>query len=295
LFKVKILTGESNLEKSYKLLKGAIDLHIHTSPDVRERVVDDIEAAKQARDAGMRAIVLKCHDAITADRAYIARKVVPGIDVFGGVCLDLPVGGLNPYAIESAVKFTPRLPLTKIVWMPTFDAENWVLKRGLKGKGIPIVRNGNLVSDAREVLNAIARFNLTLATGHLSVDEIKILITEAKNVGVKKIIVNHPHLDVINMTIEDQKEVAKMGAYLEHCFIVCHQCKYTTPERVAEAIKAVGAEHCIMATDFGQATNPPPVEGMRMFISSMLALGISENEIEIMVKRNPARILELTN
>ena len=287
----------------YERLQGAIDLHVHASPDVfRERLIDEIELAKQARNVGMRAVVLKCHHALTSDRAYLVRKIVSGIEVFGGICLNRAVGGLNPYAVRSAIKFASDQPLCKIVWMPTLDATNFVRNKSLKGnpyydqkiEDVSIFWRDSLVPEAEEILNIIADHNVILATGHLSVEETKKLVEEAKNAGVKKILVNHPEMNYINMSIEDQKEVAQRGAYLEHCLIsCCPMSMHTTPAKIAEAIKTVGARQCVMSTDFGQVYNATPIEGLRSFINLMIMNQISDLEIELMVKKNPAKLLGL--
>jgi len=99
-----------------ELLKGSCDLHDHTGPAMFERLVDDFEAAKQAGDAGMKAIVLKDHHDDTSRRAYLTRKVVPGIEVFGSVVLNYWTGGLNPFAVDVAIK-GPRSSLCP-QWMP---------------------------------------------------------------------------------------------------------------------------------------------------------------------------------
>ena len=278
------------------MLRGAIDLHLHGDPDVYiERLSDWFELAKQAREVGMRAIVAKSHHALTANCAYLVRKMVPGIEVFGGICLDRPVGGLNVYAVETAMKFRfDGQSLCKIVWMPTHDAAGHIMKTKSKRKGISILGNEGLVPEIEEILNIIAKCGAILATGHLSIEETKKLVEEAKNKGMEKILINHPESHTVQISIEDQKELAELGAYLEHNFSGCTpMAMTTTPAKIAEAIKVVGAEHCVIATGLGQAYNPPPVEGFRMFVCSLLANGITRSEIELMAKKNPAKLLGL--
>src|ERR1700720_3969083 len=105
-------------------LAGVIDIHVHSDPDSTPRSIDAIDLAKLAKQRGMRGLVLKNHYESTAALAYIVRKEVPGIEVFGGIDLNLTVGGINPAAVE-------RMTMMKggwgrVVWMPTFDAENQV-------------------------------------------------------------------------------------------------------------------------------------------------------------------------
>jgi len=283
--------------KADEILKGSIDLHVHAAPDTIERPIDEFEVAEQARNAGMRAIVFKCADTITSDRAFLIRKIVTGIEVFGGICLNYPLGGLNFHAIEAAVKFVPMHSLTRIVWMPTLDAENHIKKRGLtesRKKGISILREGELSSETKEVLRTIREHDLVLATGHLSVDETKILVHEATKIGVEKIVATHVDSSLFDMSIEDQKELREMGAYLEHTFAGCMPTYRPNPidaAEIAKAIKDVGASSCVMATDLGNIYHPTPVEGMRMFIHVMMKHGISRGEIDKMIKENPAVLL----
>jgi len=292
-----------------KILKGAIDIHVHAAPDLYARSLNAIELAKQAAMAGMRAIVLKCHFFPTVFMAYLAKKVISNeidvFDVFGGIVLNHYVGGLNPYAVEAAIKAGG-----KIVWMPTISAENHIkyfekAKKGtwlLKGKKLksakigisPLSKKGELVPEMEEILNIIADTNTILATGHLSAHEIEILVEEAKNLGVKKILINHPIFSAINMPVEKQKEIAKKGAYMEYVFVAFTPLRYSIhPEEVVKMIKEVGIERSIIATDLGQIDNPSPVEGLRTFIQILLETGLKPNEVRSLVTENPANLLNI--
>ncbi len=294
------------MRKDLNLLKGAIDLHVHSAPDLFNRSLDHIELAEQAREAHLRAVVLKCHFSMTPFRAYLAKKVVGGeVDIFGGIVLNQFVGGLNPFAVDVAIKAG-----AKIVWMPTISSKNHLRYYGgqvynaqkmTKGmlkplkEGIsPLDRRGELLPEAKEILDMVAEADIILATGHLSAKESEILVREAKEIGVKKILINHPEFEVVNMSMEDQKKMAKMGAYLEHTFLQLTPMWHTlSPDAFAEIIGKVGTEHSILATDLGQIHNPPPVEGMRVFIQILLEKGMNPQDIEIMVKKNPAKLLNL--
>ena len=103
---------------------GVIDMHVHSHPDVFGRNMDDIDVAQLAKSRGMRGIVLKNHVAETASRAAIAMRVVPGVEVFGGVVLNRAVGGINPDAVEWMHRtYGGR---GKIVWLPTFESDKHV-------------------------------------------------------------------------------------------------------------------------------------------------------------------------
>lgn len=284
-----------------ELMQGAIDVHMHTGPDVFPRLVNDIEAANQAKEAGMKAILIKNHMTCTADRAEIVSKIT-GFPVFGGVALNLPLGGLNPQAVDTALRMG-----AKEVWMPTLHAEeyladgshvpmfNKVLKSGLKGINI-LDQDGILKPEVLEIISMIAEKDAILGTGHISVKEAMVLVPMAKKMGVKKIFVTHPLSTMLNYTISDLKEILEKGAtMIEHNINdTTHQMKHPiSPDIIAEAILAVGAETAIMSTDGGQIINPRPVEMLESFISLMLDLGVSEKDIAMMVRDNPARMLEI--
>ncbi len=276
-----------------ELLKDAIDIHIHMGPDPnRRRRVNAYEAAIQAREANMRGIVLKSHDYITTPLTYTIQELVPEIEVYGGVTLDFEVGGLNPVVVEVAGKLA-----SKIVWMPTFSSKNDKQKRNVEGEGITILaQNGTILPVVREILELIKHYGMTLATGHLSTQEIFALLDEAARTGIERIIITHPLSISFGPTasIDDQKRMIREGVFIEHCFIATMPTSdRMDPQKIAHAIRAIGPEHCIMSTDFGQIFNPPPVEGMRMFIETMLRYDITEDEIITMVKKNPAKVLGL--
>lgn len=276
-----------------ELMKGAIDIHIHVGPDlIRRRRVTAYEAAIQAREAGMRRIVLKSHHYVTTPMTTLVRESVPGIELFGGLALDEDVGGLNPTAVKMAGRIG-----TKIVWMPTFSSRCDQERRGIKGKGIFLLDdNGKLLPAVTEILKFIKKYDITLATGHISTPEIFALLKGVKVEGVQRTIITHPLSTNVgcNATIEEQKKMVEEGAFIEHCFVATMPATgRLDPARMAEAIQAIGAENCIMSTDFGQIVNPPPVEGMRMFIETMILYGLSEEEIIKMVRHNPVKVLGL--
>src|SRR5215510_10453188 len=147
-----------------RLLEGAIDVHVHSLPDDRPRSIDAIEVAKLAHARKMRAIVLKNHYDSTAGLAYLVRKLVPDIEVFGGVALNLPVGGINVAAVEHMAAVSGGFG--RIVWMPTFDAENQVRTSKEDRPFVSVTQNGELLPAARDVITVIAKRDLVLATGH---------------------------------------------------------------------------------------------------------------------------------
>ena len=211
---VALKRSKKQMETS-ELVKGAIDIHIHPGPDPnRRRRVSAYEAAIQARDAGMRAIVLKSHDYLTAPLAFTVQQFVPEIEVYGGVSLDYEVGGLNPAAVEAAGKLA-----SKIVWMPTFSSKNDNEKHNIHGKGITILdQKGTILPVVREILELIKQYDMALATGHLSAQEIFVLLDEAIGAGIERIVITHPMSISFGPTasIEDQKRMIREGVFIDH-------------------------------------------------------------------------------
>jgi hypothetical protein len=296
------MAAKGSLEKKAgEMLRGTIDFHIHTGPDIYPRLLNDIEVARQAKRAGMRGILIKSHATITGDRAQIAQAVT-GLPVFGGVALNWHVGGLNKYAVECAAKLG-----VKEVWMPTTHATHYLkyvdhvpmfAKSMPKDiKGISILReDGRLVPELGQILEIIAKNGMILATGHLSPEEGLSLIPEARKAGIDKIVVTHPVATFVNYSTDQMREALSRGAtYLEHVFNDCtpQVANPLPPSALGDAIRAIGPAHCIMSTDSGQVVNPPPVRVMAWYIREMLQYGFSPKDIRTMTTTNPGRILGL--
>ncbi len=283
-----------------RLISGAIDTHIHMGPESRlTRKQDSLQVAKTALETGMRAIVLKNREYGTAALAQLVQCLVPGIKVFGSFTMDNEAGGLNPGAVLAWIKMGARY-----VWMPTATAANSkgkVLrsrKLDLPGEGITILdAKGKLKPVVKEILQIIKDNDVTLGTGHLAPDEIFALVDEAMKMGIKRVVLTHMHCDQLTdviLTDEQIVKLVKMGAMVEYSFWTCQNNIYTVdPKVLADSMKLAGFEHCVMSTDFGQIDNPPAPEGLKLFIAAMLKNGISEKDIETMVKKNPAKLLKL--
>ena len=268
-------------------LRGAVDVHVHSLPDSEPRSIDAFEIARLAKRYGMRALLFKNHNTHTASLAYLVSQAVPGIEVYGGIALNNTVGGINPNAVEHMARTTGRLG--RVVWMPTRDAGS-----------VPISRDGELLPEVKEVLAVMARENLSLATGHSSPEDALLLIREGRAMGIDRILVTHPMARNVSMTLEQQREAAGQGAYLEYCFnhvfpVSRGELREEGPslEAVATAIRAVGTEQAILSTDLGQQLNPVHTDGMISFILMLREQGFTEEEVDLMVKTNPARFLGL--
>ena len=284
------------MKKNAEILEGAVDMHVHAMPDFHPRMLDELEILKDAKEYGMRAIVSKSHYCLNADRMSLINSMVEGIECFGGVVLNPPVGGLNPSAVEAAIRYGG-----KEIWMPSFytkaHLENFPAFKGVvKGpsEGITLLENGQLKSEVHEILDLIAEANVILGTSHCSEDEIFVLVREALDHGVKKIIVTHPYCPVPNLSVDKQAELASLGAFLELCLYSAMPISgKVTAAGFAESIKTVGPERVVLATDFGQPFHPTPAEGMRIFCHNLMAVGIEKRDIEIMIKENPSYLLDL--
>jgi len=273
-------------------LKGALDIHVHSSPDDRPRSLDAIEAARMARARGMRAIVLKNHYESTAGLAYLVRKVVPDIELFGGIDLNLTVGGINPAAVEHMTRVSGGWG--RMVWMPTFDAENQVRYAKETRPFVSVSRDDELLPAVTQVISLIAKHSLALATGHSSAQEVLLLVREARRQGVQRIVVTHAMNAPILMTVPQMQEAATLGAFIE--FVggsLAAADAVARIDRFADAIRKVGPEFCILSSDLGQMGNALPADGFGAFLVAMRGKGFSERDVERMSKQNPARLLGL--
>jgi len=283
-------------------LAGVIDFHCHSGPDALPRSVSDLEIARLARRSGMRGLVLKNHFTSTADRAALVMQEVPGLEVFGGVVLNRAVGGVNVEAVRRMTEFEGGRG--KVVWLPTFDAENHVRHGREQRPSVPVMRNGQPVPKLAEVLRLIAEKDLVLATGHSSAEDTLALIPAAKRAGVRKILVTHAMADPINAGDAQMRRMGELGAVIE-CVWATHLAgdhapspsgrtqKQVTVAEYARAIRAIGAEHFLISSDLGQYLNPLHPDGLKAFITGLREAGITEADIDRMARRNPARLLGL--
>jgi len=270
------------------IFPGLVEMHVHTAPDVRARSLDDLELAREAARIGAKAVVIKSHHMLTADRAIVARSVAGNAAIYGGVTLNPSVGGLNPAVVDVALRLGG-----KIVWLPTLFA---VQHRRMEGKtgGIVVVEDGRVVPAAREIFSQIAAAGAILATGHQSPAEIRIIAAEATALGVRKILINHPEHKVVGMTLGDQKELRRefSAVFFERCFSQPSPAGYVSNIEVnARAIAEVGVESTVIATDAGQIENPPWAECWSRYLDGLSACGIREADIKKMAGEIPARLL----
>ena len=283
---------------------GVIDMHVHSHPDVFGRNMDDIDVAQLAKARGMRGILLKNHVSETASRAALVMKVVPGIEVFGGIVLNRAVGGINPDAVEWMHRVYGGRG--RVVWLPTFESDKHVKTFSKPDAvGLTVAPNGKVSAEMEAVLKIIARENLLLATGHMHPEEVIAVTRRARELGVKNILVTHALTNVPGLTMAQAKQVADMGAVIEVCFLqflagpnaplpfLTHWTQIGA-KHVAQAVKEIGAKSLVISSDLGQTGNMVHPDGLEAAIGAMKQQGISDGDIDIMMRKNPARLLGLS-
>lgn len=291
--------------EAWAAVRGAIDLHVHAGPDVIARRVEDVDLAREFRDRGLGGFVLKSHYTSTAERAVAVARAVPGVFVGGSITLNHAIGGLNPAAVEVAGRLGAR-----VLWMPTVDAANeWDRPRSggpvpawgafhdqLRARhGYPapiglLDEDGGLVDPAIECLEVAAEYGMVLATGHVGRDEIFALTSQARLLGMTRVVVTHAEFPSVDLSPDDQVELAALGALIEHCYTTAFTGK-TTWETVFAGLRATGPGAAVISTDLGQAANPPVSDGLADFADRLLAAGFSSGDVRRMAVVNPLQVL----
>ncbi|GAB3705263.1 DUF6282 family protein [Nocardiopsis oceani] len=290
-----------------QLVEGAYDIHVHIAPDVMKRRVSDLELAPRFRQHGLSGFVLKSHYAPTAERAEVVRSVHPDVDVLGAITLNASVGGLNPVAVEIAARGG-----AQFVWLPTVDSDNqrsclaeapegstppmWAqIQQDLRDTGIisPTVdvldEDGAVGATTRQVLDVIAKHDMTLATGHLHGDESSKVIALARERGVRRIVVTHPEFTSQRIPAERQRALAEHGAYLERCLTTPLTGKVSWNVWL-DNIRSAGPEFSVISSDLGQPFNPPVEDGLALAADVLLDNGFSDQEVRLMVVHNSRRL-----
>lgn len=280
-------------------LDGAIDLHVHTAPDVYERSVDDDEAIRQAQASRMRAVLLKSHHTPTADRATLVSKRF-GVPVFGGLVLNHTVGGLNPVAVETAIAFGARQ-----IWMPTLHSRHCLetaeaemfraeARKGREGLSV-LDADGRPTKQVSTILEQIRDADIALGTGHLAPEESLVLLRAAVDIGVRRLLVTHPLMSFTRFSRDQMRTATGLGAKLEFCYLSCCPTWHdpVSLSETAAAIRHVGVQHCVLSTDGGQASNPVPVDMLRQFAQGLADEGFSRDELRMMMCENPAWMLDV--
>ena len=282
-------------------IKGLIDFHTHAAPDVFGRSVDDDEMASLAAARQMDAVVFKNHVTHTADRAWLVRKHVAGIKVFGGIVLNSAVGGINAQAVEWMWRMQGGFG--RVVWFPTFEADHHARHTGTAPSGIRVVDDhGGVLPAVREVFKVCAAQRLVVHTGHSSGEQALALIAAAREAGCDRIVVTHAQFDVVDMSEAQMKQAAALGAKMELCALgmltgpdahlewMRHSTRVPLKETAAR-IRSIGARNFVLGTDLGQSGNPTPADGLQMFVAGLIGEGVSREEIDTMGREVPGALL----
>jgi hypothetical protein len=300
--------GARPSERARELVAGAYDLHVHVAPDVPPRRIDDVSLARRFAEVGLAGFAPKSHYTSTAERAQVVTALVPDVQVVGTLSLNQAVGGMNALAVEIAAREGAR-----IVWMPTVDSPaetagrrepqpgdkvpQWArLQHELRelGLGVEPVNvtgdDGRLVPETRDVLRAIARHDLILATGHLARDDTFALVDGALEEGVAHIVVTHPEFTCQNFSIEDQVALAERGCLLERCLSTPWSGK-TTFEHVFDGVRAVGIERSLFSSDLGNPDYPAVEDGIALWADRLLGAGFGEDEVREMIVGQSRRLI----
>jgi len=292
----------------YKVLEGAMDIHLHAAPCVPERRQDVLEIARDAQRFKMKGFVVKDHHFCSAPIATMANQLTDNVRVIGGVVLNHSVGGLNPHAVESSFKMGGR-----VVWMPSLDSA-WTLRQlsvsgfdathiyqnlgaSSNAKGISILENmddpDSLKPEVREIVALAKEYDGVIETAHLSLKESFALLKEARRQGFRKVVVTHANQSIIRASVEEQRELAEQGAAIMYTMVQYlpnpGRKGYDSAE-LKEMIDAVGPQNVVLGTDLGGVLYPPPLEGFRMMVATLVRLGYDESTIRLMVCENAVRL-----
>jgi hypothetical protein len=299
--------GVSPSERARVLVEGAYDLHVHVAPDVPPRRIDDRTLAERFAELGLAGFALKSHYTSTAERAQVVSALVPEVEVVGTLTLNWAVGGLNALAVEIAAREGAR-----IVWMPTVDSPaetagrteprdgdkvpQWArLQHELRGLGLSVEAvhvtdpGGRLLAETRDVLRAIARHGLILATGHLARDDTFAVVDAALEEGVGSIVVTHPEFPCQNFSLDDQRALAERGCLLERCLSTPLSGK-TDWEHVFDGVRAVGIDRTLFSSDCGNPDYPPVEDGLALWADRLLGAGFADDEVRELIVGQSRRL-----
>lgn len=289
------------------LVRGAVDLHVHSGPSLHPRKVDHFEVMREADAAGMRAVLLKDHYYPTMPIAHlINRHLGLRLTALGAIVLNNPVGGLNPSAVDYALKQGAR-----IVWMATAHAANHIeherreadfknkfpvnQKKTIEAVPATLVDARGVVRDeVKQILDLIAESDAAVSGGHHHIDELWPFYEEARARGVRRLFLNHPTY-VNEGTLQDIGRLVGMGVRIEHsiCMFVPSTFHLFDDAHLKAVIEAGGVAHTFFGSDLGQMNNPTPVEGFRQIIALLIRLGYDDSQIRAMTATNAADLLGL--
>lgn len=287
------------------LLEGAYDLHIHCGPDIIPRSVTGLDMARRAERCGMRGFAIKAHYDCTCQQAEIVRQIVPACNTIGTLTMNAQVGGPNPMAVETAARLGARL-----IWCPTFDSasqqkyyleklpqyivmQEKLLKGHMEVSSYCLIKeDGHLTAEMSDVLALVQEYDITLGTGHITHEETFSLAREAFRRGYKKLLITHADWSFTHYSIDEQKELVRLGAVIEHSYTSPATLHAVTWDEAFHEIRAIGPKHIVISTDLGQAKNMFPDVGLQDYAERILKAGFSAEDLRQMIVVNPAKLVE---
>lgn len=286
------------------LLAGAVDLHCHSGPSPMPRRITHAEAARQAEEAGFRAILAKCHYHDTVTDIIAMAPLLEGLNVqvFGGIALNSQNGGLNPFAVDRSLKMGG-----KMIWFPTISSrahldhaahnaatQNHFQPRGMmQSQEVSVFDDGGDVKPVvHEIIGQAKEAGACVSTGHLGYDAARAVVEAAAKAGHTQVVLSHPNF-LVGIERQQAAELAALGATIEHDLAMYMEGRHFTIPELLEWIDLIGPERTSFGSDLGQVGNPLPVEGYREVVGKLADSGVSEKAIRLMVRDNPSRLIGL--
>lgn len=299
---VRAAADVSHTVKQDSLLKGVCDLHIHAAPDIKHRTVNELELCRMAKDVGYKSVMFKSNVWSCHDRAYLLRQELPDFPCFGSLVMNLAFGEkVNVYAARLALNTSGNL--CRCIWMPTQNAAYPpTVETNHPGKTIAVVDiTGNVLPEVVHVMELCAEADVIFATGHSSPAECLVMARKAKEIGLGKFVITHANSRIWKLTHDQIKQAVDMGAWIEYCYLPrlwgpgtgLPNMERQTIEEFLSYVRLV-PERSFVSTDLGSEGLPDPIEGMRMCIEEMVSSDVPQQEIDLLVRLNPARLMKIS-
>lgn len=289
-----------------ELIEDAIDLHCHIDLEFSEaQLKREPEPVwlPRAEAMGMRGVVLKSHWWPTINVVpYILSSVKTRVSLWSSVAMNVIAGGPNTSVIEASAALGG-----KVVFLPTWSARNDILRQGFSHRIRSIYKSfddmenpgyvftdegGRLLPKAKELIDCCKSYDLLLGTGHVSWQESLSFARAARDIGFKRLVINHPLSPMIGAPLDALKQAAELGAFVEVCWNQLAPGRMDSPELVSK-LRIIGLGQVVASTDYFRPYSPNPPELMRMFLGMLHEGGLSKDEVKQVGCANPARAMGL--